>query len=149
LGLAQAVVVVAFIFQTYFFATGVEPTISFEDGVNGLSAQAQSDAQEWLAENYDGGLVLMDDFSRTISIIHAGLPMDQVIYIGNAPYWEESLAEPERHARWIVMQEHDAIWNELYINGDKLGRVYAHFALSYTSPEILIFRRTSVEQAGR
>jgi hypothetical protein len=94
-----------------------------------------------MKQNYDGGLVLLDDYARTMSIIRSGIPMQNVIYIGNKPYWEESLQNPDKYARWIVMQKDDAVWTSLINDKVIEGRLYATFQKVYTSPEILIFRR--------
>jgi hypothetical protein len=131
--------------QSALFVTGQASAISLDDGVKGLSASRPSDAENWLKENYDGGLVLMDDFARTVSVIRTGIPMQNTIYLGNKPYWEESLTTPEKHARWIVIQENDAVWNALYEPIDKQQHLYKYFEKAYTSPTILIFKRNQVQ----
>jgi hypothetical protein len=151
--LVQVSLVSLFMFFAYIqfsrFVEGKEKVISFEDGRSGLSSSKTSDAELWLKENYDGGLLLMDDYSRTISVIKSGVPMQNVIYIGNKPYWEESLSEPEKHAEWIAMQKNDAVWRELQDNPEKEGRLYKYFEKAYTSPEILIFKRNNEVLAGQ
>lgn len=138
------VIILLLILQTGIFAMGYEKVISWEDGVIGLSASKSPDAQLWLTQHYDDGLVLIDDYARTISIIKSGLPMQNVIYIGNKPYWEDSLREPEKHAKWIVMQEGDSIWREIYKDMNKQGRLFKYFQKVYTSPDILIFKRNEL-----
>lgn len=127
--------------QTSSFAFGIEKVYSFEDGVHGLSAHKSPDAQKWIAQNYDGGLVLLDDYARTISIIRSGIPMEDIIYVGTKPYWEETLERPERHAQWIVMHENDTVWHSLYTNPERQAYLYAHYEKAYTSDEILVFKR--------
>lgn len=133
--------------QTFSFATYKETAISLDDGLYGLSSARKTDAQDWLKRNYDGGLVLLDDYARSVSIIKSYLPMENVIYIGNKPYWEESLAEPEKHAKWIVMQKGDIVWTTLNENKTMQDRVYKYFAKAYTSPDLLIFKRSEPEEA--
>jgi len=123
------------------FGTGFFRVISLDDGVFGLSAAKKVDAQNWLKQNYDGGLVLLDDYARTLSVIRANIPMNRLIYIGTKPYWQESLIFPEKYSRWLVMQKGDEVWNNLYENPEKLARVYKYFNKVYTSEEILIFKR--------
>src|SRR3989344_2148728 len=93
--------------QIGLFAGSYSKVVSMADGVEGLSSAISKtpDAQIWLNNNYDDGLVLTDDFARTISIIRSPIPMENIIYVGNRPYWEESLKEPEKYATWIVMQK--------------------------------------------
>ncbi len=124
-----------------FYGPGAGLPIALADGLNGLSSSRSPDAQNWLKANYDNGKILLDDYSRTVSIISSGLPIDQVIYIGNKPYWEESLKTPEKYARWVIMQENDAVWKALYADQAAQGRLYAHYEKAYTSPQILIFKR--------
>ncbi len=123
------------------FFLGYEKVITWEDGVRGLSHSKNVDAEQWLKNNYDGGLLLIDDYARTVSVIRSNVPMSQVIYVGNKPYWEESLREPEKYANWIVLQKDDAVWNSLYDDPIMQGRLYKYFEKAYTSEEILVFKR--------
>lgn len=127
--------------QSFYFVSGVTPVITLEDGVRGLSRVKIPHAQQWLTDEYDGGWVLMDDYARTISIIRSGIPMQNVIYIGNKPYWNESLEEPEKYVRWIVIQKDDSLWANFMNNKEKADRLYKYFNKVYTSPEIVIFRK--------
>jgi hypothetical protein len=138
---AQGLLIGLLAFQMVLFGIGYSPVITLADGTNGLSAAKGGDAQIWMSQHYDYGLVLLDDFARTLSVIKSGLPMQKVIYIGNKPYWEESLIEPEKYARWIIVQKGDAVWNAILLDEGKKGRLYHYFEKVYTSPEILIFKR--------
>jgi hypothetical protein len=129
------------VLQIAMYSVGYSKVISLADGLNGLSRSKRPDAEFWIKKHYDYGLILVDDFAKTISIIKAGFPMQNVIYIGNKPYWEESLSAPEKYARWIIIQKDDEIWKRLYSNPIARGRLYKYFEKQYTSPEILIFRK--------
>lgn len=131
--------------QYMLFSMGYSKVISLTDGVEGLSHAKRPDAEGWIKKNYDYGLVLLDDYARTISIVRSGIPMQRIIYIGNKPYWEESLYSPEKYARWIVMQKDDAVWKALNIKPGTQGELYKYFEKVYTSDEILIFRRNNVK----
>lgn len=133
--------------QCGLFLVGFSPILSYDDGVRGLSSAVAKvpDAQNWLAKEYDGGLLLTDDFARTISIIRTSIPMENVIYIGNKPYWEESLIEPQKYASWIVMQKDDTVWKNVYDRPEVNARLFKYFQKVYTSDEILIFRRIEDE----
>ena len=72
--------------------------------------------------------------------------MQNVIYVGNKPYWEESLVAPEKYARWIIMQKNDAVWNAVYEDPMTNARLYKYFDKVYTSDEILVFERNSVPE---
>jgi len=129
--------------QTVLYIIGFSPVLALDDGTRGLSSQAAKlpDAQYWLEAHYDGGLVLMDDYKRLLSVIRTPIPMKNIIYIGNKPYWEESLVAPETYARWIIIQKGDELWNKIYEDPGLNGRLYKYFEKAYTSEDILIFRR--------
>lgn len=134
--------------QTSRFLLGPETVLSFDDGKYGLSSAKTPNAEFWVRDNYDGGIVLMDDYARTLSVIRSGIPMQNVIYIGNKPYWEESLVNPEKHVRWIVMQENDAVWSAFLNDPAKEGHLYKYYERTYTSPQVLIFKRNAVPIAS-
>ena len=69
--------------------------------------------------------------------------MNDVIYIGTKPYWEESFEEPEKYATWIIMQRDDQVWRNILDNEANEARLYKYFNKVYTSDEILIFKRMS------
>ncbi len=147
--LLQGILILCLITQSLFFITGREPIISLADGTVGLSSAKRVDATSWMQKHYDTGLVLLDDYARTMSVIKSGLPIEKVIYIGNKPYWEESLKEPEKYATWIILQKGDAVWTTVYENPTQRGRLFKYFQKAYTSPEILIFKRNQTVVAQR
>ena len=85
----RLLIVFLFLFQFALYGVGYSKIISLEDGARGLSSAILKipDAQNFISEHYDGGLVLADDFARTISIIRSPIPMKNIIYVGNRPYW--------------------------------------------------------------
>ena len=129
--------------QFALFGIGFSDIVSLSDGTVGLSsAKKNIDAEEWLRNEYDEGLVLVDDFSRVVSIIRSDIAMENVIYIGNKPYWEESLQNPEKHATWVIIHKNDTLWRNIFEPEQAQDHLYKHFTKVYTSPEILIFKRT-------
>ncbi|MBU2577861.1 hypothetical protein KKA69_03430 [Patescibacteria group bacterium] len=135
------VLLLLFYFQFSLFSREKPSIITLSDGIVGLSSAKKVDAQDWLKENYDGGLVLLDDYARTMSIINTNIKMNDVIYIGTKPYWEESFEEPEKHATWIITQRDDQVWKNILENKTNEARLYKYFNKVYTSDEILIFKR--------
>lgn len=148
-GWARVLLLVAIPAQLALYAIGYSNIITLQDGRSGVSSAARPEAERWMKKNYDGGLVLLDDYARTISIVRSGIPMQEMIYVGNKPYWAESLEEPEKYAAWIAMREHDALWKELYLKPEIKDRLYANFDLVYTEKDILIFKRNEVVPAGK
>lgn len=133
--------------QVGLYVIGHSKVISLEDGVSGLSSAKVPDAQYWLANQYDEGFVLVDDFARTLSIIRTDIPMEKVIYVGNRPYWEDSLSRPEQYVRWVVMQKDDSVWKNFIDDKQKEGQLFKYYQKAYTSPEILIFKRNDAPVA--
>lgn len=141
--IARGAIMAAVAAQCAVFALGYLPVITYADGVSGLSSSVAKvpDAQYWLDAHYDKGLVLEDDYSRTISIARSPIPMQDVIYVGNKPYWDDSLKEPEKYATWIVMQKDDSVWTALYDDPVEQGRLFKYFNKVYTSDNIYIFKK--------
>lgn len=138
----KIILIVMLIAQSALFYSGILPAITLADGVNGLSAnKVPTNVEAFINNNYDGGLVLIDDYARTISITKSTIPMQKVIYVGNKPYWDESLKHPEKYARWIVMQKNDAVWSAIYNNRSIRGDLFKYFKKVYTSNDIIIFKR--------
>lgn len=137
----KILIILAIATQYMAFALGNVQAISETDALRGLSSAKRTDAERWLSENYTGGLVLIDDFARTVSILRSNVPMENTIYIGNKPYWDESLVTPEKYATWIIVQKDDALWNAFYATPEKQERLFTYYKKAYTSPVILIFER--------
>jgi len=138
---ARALLIFLFLAQFGLYYIGYSKVVTFEDGWVGLSSARRPDAERWLAKNYDNGLVLMDDYSRTFSVVRGKIPMQNIVYIGNKPYWEWALAAPQNHVKWVVLQSNDTVWKNLFSTEEQQGRLYKYFKKVYTSDEILIFER--------
>ncbi|MEK9200758.1 MAG: hypothetical protein AAB909_02155, partial [Patescibacteria group bacterium] len=137
----RLVLLALFILQFGLYANGYSRVVSYDDATIGLSANKYPDAVSWLAKNYTGGLLVMDDYKRIFSVITSQLPMENIIYIGTKPYWEETLAAPQSHAQWIILQKDDALWKQFFDTPEKQGRLYKFYKKVYTSEDILIFER--------
>jgi hypothetical protein len=94
--------------------------ITLRDGVDGLSARVPGAMPDSIntafRENYDYGYVAFDDYARSANPVDLGIPMNKIIYDGSHPYWEEMLQHPNRYARFIIMQPHDALWPRFHNN---------------------------------
>ncbi|NTU46196.1 hypothetical protein HGA88_01070 [Candidatus Roizmanbacteria bacterium] len=134
---------ILFILQFGLYFVGYSQIITISDGVYGLSHAKRPDAENFIVKHYDSGKVLIDDYARTLSIIRSGIPMQNIIYVGNKPYWENALREPEHYVTWIIMQKDDAVWKNLYGTPEAQGRLYNSYQKVYTSPQILIFKKTT------
>jgi hypothetical protein len=128
-GIGRVMLIGVFFVQVALFGIGYSKVLSYADGIDGLSHAKRPNAEQWIVKNYDGGFVLMDDYARTVSIVRSGIPMHEVIYIGNKPYWEESLEHPEKHATWVLINKYDVVWQKIYQNPQKQKNLYAIFRL--------------------
>ncbi len=144
--LGRLILIGLLVMQLGLYVVGYSRIVTLDDGLIGLSHAKRPDAERWLRDNYDGGLLLLDDYARTVSVVRSGVPMQNIIYIGNKPYWEDSFVAPEKHATWIVMQQNDSVWKGILENPPVRDRMYAHFEKVYTSDEILIFRKPHDEK---
>jgi hypothetical protein len=139
----KIIVVLIVATQIILFGIGYAPTITLLDGTVGLSSYTVKTpgVQAWIDTHYDNGYVLLDDYARTVSIIRTTIPMQDIVYIGNKPYWLESLAAPQDHVKWIIMQRDDTVWNTLWANPAGQAMLYKYYNKVYTSTDILIFER--------
>jgi hypothetical protein len=144
----KIIIVAIVVVQTVLFGIGYSPTITLLDGMVGLSSYTikTPGVQAWIDTHYDNGYVLLDDYARTVSIIRSTIPMQNIVYIGNKPYWLESLAAPQDHVKWIIMQRDDTVWNTLWANPAGQAMLYKYYNKVYTSTDILIFERMPVGQ---
>jgi len=61
-------------------------------------------AGEYLKEQYDGGRILIHVHGAgTRVLFYSDRPVKELIHEGNAPLWQEALADPRPYARWVVM----------------------------------------------
>jgi hypothetical protein len=115
--------------------------ITLRDATTGFSAAIPVPAESYLKKNYAGGLVLLDDYAHTISIIRSGLRMQDVIYVGNKPYWEDSLSWPDKHATWVVTGTGDEISKRLESSPDFTKRLTKFFSQKFSTDTITIYSK--------
>jgi len=145
-GYLKYILILIIFIQSLLYILNIMPIITLEDGLSGLSsAKVPVDVEKFLISHYDGGFVLLDDYSRTLSITRSTIPMQEIIYVGTKPYWQQSLVTPQRYVRWVIIQKHDAVYDAIYQNKGTRGQLYKYFQKVYTSNEILIFRRTNLK----
>lgn len=129
------------------FMVATQQVMTYADGTRGLSSQKVSKGPDspfveaWMRHNYDGGLVLMDDYRRPIGLVESGVPMQDFIGSGNKPYWQESLKDPALYATWVVLQQSstDALWSGF--NAQSRAILADHFAVVYQHGYIYVYKR--------
>jgi GT2 family glycosyltransferase len=129
------------------WSVGSDRVMSYQDGTHGLSSQLISKGpdsppvERWMRRNYDGGLVLMDDYRRPIGPVESGVPLGDFIGVGNKPYWQESLDNPGRFATWIILQrgDTDAVWKGF--DDQSRSILEDHFVEVFRSGSIHVYKK--------
>ncbi len=103
------------IFQFSFMYYG-NNIITIEDGTRGSSGNFLDDAGNWLGANAKNGLILIASSSNDPLIFTSGIPLKRFIVEGSRRYWEDSLADPTRYAKWVVMMKGDLVEKNLNNN---------------------------------
>jgi hypothetical protein len=95
--------------------TGIIALAEAIDNQANTSAQGQKVAGVWLKSHYDGGLILNQRNISEHLVFFSELPLRSFIYEGDQTLWQESLDNPARHARWVVIREdgRDKVWSAL------------------------------------
>ncbi len=108
-----------------------------------LHVPSAAETATWLYENYDGGVVLMENYGNEQLAFGAHLPLEHVIYEGSYLKWEQAVASPERYADWIVMRgigsgsTSDKIWRAFH---DKLQSPN-NFQMVYKNQHFEIYKK--------
>jgi hypothetical protein len=110
-----------------------EASVSLTRGTDSRAAAA------FLAANYDGGRVLLDETAWTNAVLpQIGLPLAEYYLRADGTLFTEALADPAGHVRWVWASTTD---------GDQVAAVtgMANFQQQYervfTNAQIQIFRR--------
>lgn len=96
-----------------------------------------SAATDWLAKNYNGGMLLTDIYANAALLIYTKVKTDEVIHQGSRDYWKESLEHPSRYARWIWMTEGDRLWVKIH----RLKEFKEQFAQVFKRGTTAIYQR--------
>lgn len=108
-------------FQIYLFLySPVYPVIDRKIGIITLQDMVSSintdtlHAGRFMKERHTSGLVLVSTASADAFVFRTGIPLKNFITEGTGQYWDESLDNPKKHAKWIVF------FNDY---SDRVGRV--------------------------
>lgn len=93
----------------------------------------------FLQREYDGGGILIDD-SQNHVILRAEIDMREYIATFSGPLWRATLAEPEDHARWIVLDMANRD-DQVATAVSELGIFRQGYELMYTSGTLAVYRQ--------
>ena len=113
LGIILASMVVIFNYSYMYIGNNI---ITIEDGTRGSSGNFLNSAGIWLKSNAKDGLILTATSSNDALVFTSGLPLKRFIVEGSRLYWQDSLADPTKHAKWIVMKKGDLVETALHNN---------------------------------
>lgn len=81
---------------------GPTRVVTAMEGSVGFPANADA-TSEYLAENYDGGVILIESFGNESILFRARIPLTNNVYEGSYQKWDPALSNPPgQQIRWIV-----------------------------------------------
>ena len=95
-----AIFTIAIIAQTLFITH--DGALAFQDGQFGLSCAPTHIVNAYLAEHYNGGMILMDVITGDYSEPESGLDFKYVINDGSGVLWKKALTDPAGTVDWII-----------------------------------------------
>lgn len=69
------------------------------------NSQEYTEILNWFHQYYDKGLVLVSAASSDALIFQTNLEMKKFISEGSGKYWKESMSDPSKYARWVLIQD--------------------------------------------
>jgi cellulose synthase/poly-beta-1,6-N-acetylglucosamine synthase-like glycosyltransferase len=131
--LIQLALIIAVVAQMWFITTS--GVIVIEDGLHGLScAQIPHGLDKYLAQHYDGGLILEDVTTGDPNLPTIGIDFKKVVYEGSTNLWQQALAHPEKTVEWVIdasKDPTDVLAKQLDLHSPAF---LAHFALVFEEP---------------
>ena len=83
---------------------GPTKLVTAHEATNGYPVNATA-TSEFLRQNYDGGVILLQSFGSESILFQAGIPPSNNIYEGSYQKWDPALSNPPgQQIRWIVMR---------------------------------------------
>lgn len=107
LPLAEIGLVAAIIGQSILISWG--GVISLQDGQVGLSCNVSHPVVVFLAQHYDGGRILIDEYHSQIDLSPASVSFRNEIYEGDGAVWNAALSNPSAYVNWLIVVPHDLI----------------------------------------
>lgn len=129
-------IILAFVAQGFIFVRQGLP-VSLADGVNGLNNTYYTvEASKWLANNYEGGLILTSLASHDAFVARAGIPMKNYVHEGTREYWNNALNGPDENIAYVATLSFppDLVWkaigkNPAFLNNYEKVHSYGKFGI--------------------
>lgn len=78
--------------------------ISLQDGQYAVSCRPQRGVNDYLAQHYNGGKILIDVYAMQFDPTDAGINFHNVIYEGSYQLWQQTLQDPARFVQWVIVK---------------------------------------------
>lgn len=78
-------------------------------GVSSATAGQPEKAAEYVAANYQGGRILVDDTLNQPLMFRSGLNLREFVTVGNKPYYQDAMTSPGDNVSWLVVRPGDDI----------------------------------------
>jgi hypothetical protein len=99
--------------------------ISLQDGQFGASCNVSHPIVAYLAQHYDGGRILIDEYHSQIDLSSANIPFRNEIYEGDGASWSAALQSPSKYVEWIITGPHDLITQHIDTHSAAFLRQYS------------------------
>ena len=83
--------------------------ISLQDGQTGASCYPGHAVVAYLAQHYDGGRILIDEYHTQMDLSPANIAFHDEIYEGDGAVWADALQSPSKYVEWIIIAPDDLI----------------------------------------
>lgn len=87
--------------------------ISLQDGQTGASCYPGHAVVAYLAQHYDGGRILIDEYHTQMDLSPANIAFRDEIYEGDGAVWAEALQTPSKYVEWIIVAPDDLISQQI------------------------------------
>lgn len=124
--LAQFALVAVLLAQSAIISWG--GVISLQDGQIGASCYVGHPIVAYLAQHYDGGRVLIDEYHSQIDLSSAGIAFGREIYEGDAAIWTAALHDPSAYVEWIITVPNDQISQHVNMRSPSFVREFTFVA---------------------
>ena len=107
LPLAEIALALVIIAQSVVISWG--GVISLQDGQTGASCYPGHAVVAYLAQHYDGGRILIDEYHTQLDLSPANIAFRDEIYEGDGAVWADALQTPSKYVEWIIVAPDDLI----------------------------------------
>lgn len=96
----------------------------------------------WMQNNYDGGKILISAGSMEDQMFETGLSYSSFIHEGAGKYWKESLDNPSRYAKWVVI-DYGNNSDTLAKNMNRIDILEREYKIVYQENQLKVFKKIS------